>query len=643
MLLVGVTRMPSAHAPLYDIDVIELNETSPISIQPSGFNDFELMPHQLRALHRCRYLEECDVGDTDQGEASRTAFLSQTSIGVYADRVGAGKSHVMIALILGDKERAHQFRDVAPKDNVRTLANGRIMIREPESLRLVKTTVIVVPHILASQWEEYLRPMQNIESINAFVVKTRLGMNRLADDENIDGMDVILVTNTFYGDLARMVAARGIKPRRVIIDEADSIAITHATLLSASFSWFVTASYGNLMFPRGNIRHEYLLQRDVVVARGIAHAGFVRALFTELFVSLSRSQLNCIVVKNSDESVLQSLHVHQVIHKFIPSHTPNAVRVLSGIANNRIIECLNAGDVVGAVQLIAPSHTHTAQNVVMVMSEAYTRQLGNAERMLVMATDTEMVYETQTARDADVKRWTCTAREIKHKIDCIRARLLDEDTCFICLDRVKVRAVAPCCTTSTCLECITRWITHHDAPACAMCRHPLTVADLHVILPDGIVRPPNQASFPGGDYIGAHNTKMENLETIMRHHIGRDRKALIFSNHNTSFDEICMCLRRLGRSFDFICGNHNRVANSVRKFKDNTTDVLLVNASSYGSGINLENTTDILMFHALDTDIEKQVIGRAHRMGRTSDLRVWHLLHDNEMRFAMSADNPSLP
>ncbi|MEW5315166.1 MAG: hypothetical protein WDW38_006613 [Sanguina aurantia] len=47
------------------------------------------------------------------------------------------------------------------------------------------------------------------------------------------------------------------------------------------------------------------------------------------------------------------------------------------------------------------------------------------------------------------------------------------------------------------------------------------------------------------------------------------------------------------------------------------------------------------MFHALNTEIEKQVIGRAHRMGRTTDLRVWHLLHENEMQHASGTHRAS--
>jgi hypothetical protein len=37
------------------------------------------------------------------------------------------------------------------------------------------------------------------------------------------------------------------------------------------------------------------------------------------------------------------------------------------------------------------------------------------------------------------------------------------------------------------------------------------------------------------------------------------------------------------------------------------------------------------MFHKLDTEMEKQVIGRANRFGRVESLKVWYLLHANEI------------
>ena len=46
--------------------------------------------------------------------------------------------------------------------------------------------------------------------------------------------------------------------------------------------------------------------------------------------------------------------------------------------------------------------------------------------------------------------------------------------------------------------------------------------------------------------------------------------------------------------------------------------------------MNLENTTDIIIMHKMQGDIEMQAIGRAQRFGREGELRIWKLYYQNE-------------
>ena len=107
-------------------------------------------------------------------------------------------------------------------------------------------------------------------------------------------------------------------------------------------------------------------------------------------------------------------------------------------------------------------------------------------------------------------------------------------------------------------------------------------------------------------------------------------KVLVFSSFENSFGDIVRVLERLNIKHRFLKGNHFTIAGIEREYRQGDLDVLLVNTSHCGSGLNLENTTDVIMMHKFDTDIEHQVIGRAQRCGRTAPLKVWYLLHDNE-------------
>ena len=55
-----------------------------------------------------------------------------------------------------------------------------------------------------------------------------------------------------------------------------------------------------------------------------------------------------------------------------------------------------------------------------------------------------------------------------------------------------------------------------------------------------------------------------------------------------------------------------------------------MNAQHYGSGLNLQMATDIVIYHEMVKELETQVIGRAQRLGRSEPLLVHYLLHENE-------------
>ena len=56
----------------------------------------------------------------------------------------------------------------------------------------------------------------------------------------------------------------------------------------------------------------------------------------------------------------------------------------------------------------------------------------------------------------------------------------------------------------------------------------------------------------------------------------------------------------------------------------------MLNSRFFGSGLNLENSTDIILYHSMTPEITKQVIGRAQRPGRTQPLNIWNLRYSDE-------------
>ena len=125
--------------------------------------------------------------------------------------------------------------------------------------------------------------------------------------------------------------------------------------------------------------------------------------------------------------------------------------------------------------------------------------------------------------------------------------------------------------------------------------------------------------------------KYENLKKILRHRLSDPTfKCLLFSCYDSSFLNVIPILESLDIKWSYMKGRGDIIKNTVQHYKNGDIQVLLINVHDYGSGLNLENTSDIIMFHKFDSEIEKQVIGRAHRLGRTTNLAVWYLLHENE-------------
>ena len=64
----------------------------------------------------------------------------------------------------------------------------------------------------------------------------------------------------------------------------------------------------------------------------------------------------------------------------------------------------------------------------------------------------------------------------------------------------------------------------------------------------------------------------------------------------------------------------------ITSFKNGKIQVIFLNSKNNGAGINLQEATDIILYHEMNENIIKQIIGRANRIGRTDKLFVHHLI-----------------
>lgn len=128
-------------------------------------------------------------------------------------------------------------------------------------------------------------------------------------------------------------------------------------------------------------------------------------------------------------------------------------------------------------------------------------------------------------------------------------------------------------------------------------------------------------------------TKLERVETIFKENQMKNekKKYIIFSDFYNTFRFIKDLLNKMEIKFlELDGGSIETIDKAVKEYREGESQVLLSNSTFFGCGLNMEFTTDIIFMHKMEPGIERQVIGRAQRPGRTNRLKVHYLFYDNE-------------
>jgi SNF2 family DNA or RNA helicase len=347
--------------------------------------------------------------------------------------------------------------------------------------------------------------------------------------------------------------------------------------------------------------------------------------------------------------------------EIIECKTPYTISVLSNIVDRVVIRCLNANNIKRAIQCIHPSQRANEDNIIELCLDSFKKNLKNT--ILQIEFTNALEYDTEKERDVELQKLELQKADLEYKMAAISQRVKEakEERCIICFDDIVQRTIVNCCNNSFCFKCLSVWLA--NKPTCPMCKAPATIKDMYVIessensrsnssSDDGTkpvnavnavnadnavnavnavktIKPPKRPNSPSHT-VHANNHKVVNLLNIIKMS-PTNKKTLVFSQHDETFESIIIALRESHISYSFLKGPCASVTNIIERFKQGEVQVLLINPENYGSGLNLECTTDVIMFHKLDSEMEKQVIGRANRYGRSTALNVWYLLHANEI------------
>jgi SNF2 family DNA or RNA helicase len=227
-----------------------------------------------------------------------------------------------------------------------------------------------------------------------------------------------------------------------------------------------------------------------------------------------------------------------------------------------------------------------------------------------------------TFAEKTVETLNANILQIDCKIKNISDRLCDSEanTCPICMDNIKhPYAVVTCCKNKFCIGCIGNNIKVKSA--CPLCRCKLSYDNLIIVEEEKKC-----------EDVKEHDIVLyEKLDIVSDYLLlNPTKKILIFSEYEKTFDIIQQRLQQLAIKYSSISGNSNQILKTIDLYKKGDINVLMLNAKYFGAGINLQMTDEVFVYHRMSGDLEKQVVGRAQRLGRKEPLCINYLCYENE-------------
>ena len=118
-------------------------------------------------------------------------------------------------------------------------------------------------------------------------------------------------------------------------------------------------------------------------------------------------------------------------------------------------------------------------------------------------------------------------------------------------------------------------------------------------------------------------TKIEKVLSLIKSK--KDGKFIIFSAWDQTFTPIREMLILNNITYIEVKGAISTRQKNLSNFKTGGTNVIFLNTENNGSGINIQEASDLIVYHDMDSSTLSQIIGRANRLGRVNSLNVHHL------------------
>jgi SNF2 family DNA or RNA helicase len=265
---------------------------------------------------------------------------------------------------------------------------------------------------------------------------------------------------------------------------------------------------------------------------------------------------------------------------------------------------IEAGNIGGAILALGGNETSNVVELIQRKKQEELEIIESRIRIYMIRQDENRVRE-----------WTNRKNRINSQLLEIEKRLetsLQSD-CLICASKLSSPVLEYNCQNLFCGSCLFEWLKKNTT--CPICRSRINPSSLVYIKTQTneeikkTKRPP---------------TKLEIIIDIINKK--PNGHFIIFSEYDHSFDPICNFLQENDISFVHLKGSMNKKEKSINNYKNGLHRVMCLNSMYDGSGLNLQETTDIILYHQMPDSNRQQIIGRANRIGRKIPLTVHQLV-----------------
>jgi SNF2 family DNA or RNA helicase len=544
------------------------NNTQAISQHPDI--KVKLFPHQLASVFSLEKLEREQFIETVNG-------FKETRLGVFADKSGYGKTLSIISLIVRDKMEWDMYFPYTC-EIINTESAGLVKNRLLKRYDRVKPTLVLVDQSILKQWQDEL----DNTNLSVYSITSMVDLKTL----DVNTHDVVLVVPSMYNKL--VVTHYKNAWKRFIFDEPGHMRVSGMKEVIAGFYWFVTATPASICTTHRNCRGSYM--KDII---GNGWWDF-------------EYEFDGMIVKNDPGFIQESFNMPQTIHIHHECFQPIYNTINSFVTPN-ILTMIEAGNIEGAIHALGGHKTGNIVELIKHKKYVELEEIESKIRIHTMRNDSERITKWEN-------RLIVANNQLKELDSKFEERL--QGICSICLDKVKSPILEPACQNLFCGECILTWFK--KSMTCPLCKACVDKSSL-VYIDTKEKKDTKQEIITEKRPV----TKLDKIGEIITNN--PEGKFLIFSAYDESFTPICTLLNEKNIPYSQIKGNLKSKQQTIDLFKSGGINVIFLNSNYCGSGINLQEATDVILYHDMTTNMENQILGRANRIGRNTSLKVHYL------------------